>query len=185
MWSTYAQTLAPVPRLPQLQPHAVDARPHSSQPGMLRERTRPRRPSRIQRRTTPRLKSQNKHLPQSPQSPISANHRGLVTSWPFVAASTCPHDPVNTAPALTYLFNHDLLPRTVRTMKMSPPRANSYDGRADLCASFHRQATNWGHRRTTSDAKRPAWDGFGQVLRNVHWERQLIFQRAGVYSTLF
>jgi len=99
--------------------------------------------------TTPRLKSQNGHLPQSPQSPVLANYRGLVTSWPFVAASPCPHDPVNNAPALTYLFNHDLLPRTVRTMKMSPPRENSYDGRADLCASFHRQATNWGRRRTT------------------------------------
>jgi len=99
--------------------------------------------------TNPRLKTQNGHLPQSPQSPILANYRGLVTSWPFVAASTCPHDRVNTAPALTYLFNRDLLPRTVRTMKMSPPRANSYDGRADPCASFHRRATNWGRRRTT------------------------------------
>ena len=99
--------------------------------------------------TTPRLKTQNGHLPQGPQSAILANYRGFMTSWPFVAASICPHDPVNTAPALTYLFNHDLLTRTVRTMKTSPPRANSYDGRADLCASFHRQETNWGRRRTT------------------------------------
>jgi len=57
--------------------------------------------------TTPRLKTQNGRLPQGPQSPILANYRGIATSWPFVAMSTCPHDPVNAAPALTYLFNHD------------------------------------------------------------------------------
>ena len=60
-----------------------------------------------------------------------------------------PPRPRNTAPALTFLFNHDLLPRTVRTMKTSPPRENSYDGRADLCASFYSQETSWGRRRTT------------------------------------
>ena len=57
--------------------------------------------------TTPRLKPQNGRLPQGSQSPILANYRGIATSWPFVAMSTCPHDPVNAAPALTYLFNHD------------------------------------------------------------------------------
>ena len=66
-----------------------------------------------------------------------------------VMASTRLHDPENTASALTYLFNHDLLPRTVRKMKTSPPRAISYDVRADLCASFHSQETSWRHRRTT------------------------------------
>jgi len=53
------------------------------------------------------LKNQNRRLPQGPQSPILANYRGIATSWPFVAASTCPHDPVIAAPALTHLFNHD------------------------------------------------------------------------------
>jgi len=57
--------------------------------------------------TTPCLKTQNRHLPQGPLSPMLANYRGSATSWPFVAASNCPHDPEHTAPALTYLFNHD------------------------------------------------------------------------------
>jgi len=57
--------------------------------------------------TTPCLKNQNRRLPQGTQSPILANHHGIATSWPFVAASTCPHDPVSAAPTLTHLFNHD------------------------------------------------------------------------------
>ena len=57
--------------------------------------------------TTPCLKTQSGHLPQGPQTPILTNYRGITTSWPFEAASTCPHDPVSAAPALTYLFNHD------------------------------------------------------------------------------
>jgi len=57
--------------------------------------------------TTPRLKTQSGRLPQGPQSPILANYRGIATSWPFVAMCPCPHDPVNAAPALTYLFSHD------------------------------------------------------------------------------
>jgi len=55
--------------------------------------------------TTPCLKTQTRRLPQGPQSPIPANYRGIA--WPFVATSTCPHDLVNAAPALTYLFSHD------------------------------------------------------------------------------
>ena len=39
--------------------------------------------------------------------PILATYRGFATSWPFVNASTSPHDPENAAPALTYLFVHD------------------------------------------------------------------------------
>jgi len=38
------------------------------------------------------------------------------------------------------------------------------------------------HNPTYLDANRPARDGFGQLLRNVHWKRQLILQRAGVYQ---
>jgi len=57
--------------------------------------------------TIPCLKSQKRRPPQGPQSPILANYRGIATSWPFVAASTCNHDPVNAATAVTYHFNHD------------------------------------------------------------------------------
>jgi len=57
--------------------------------------------------TTPCLKTQKRRLLQGPQSPLLTNYRGAATSWPFVAASTCPHDPVSAAPALTYLLNHD------------------------------------------------------------------------------
>jgi len=57
--------------------------------------------------TTPCLKTQKRRLRQGPQSPILANYCGIANSWPFVAASNCPHDPVNAASALAYLFNHD------------------------------------------------------------------------------
>jgi len=51
--------------------------------------------------TTPCLNTQNRRLPQGPQSPILAKYRGIATSWPLGA---CPHDPVN---AFMYLSNHD------------------------------------------------------------------------------
>jgi len=57
--------------------------------------------------TTPCLKIQKGPLPEGPQSPILANYSGNATAWSFVAASTCPHDPVNAALALTYLLTHD------------------------------------------------------------------------------
>jgi len=56
--------------------------------------------------TTPCLKTQNGRLPQGPQSPILTIYSGIATSWPFVAASTCLHGPVNVAPALKYPLNH-------------------------------------------------------------------------------
>jgi len=119
-----AQTLASVP--PQPPPDAIDAHPNACtrtpaapRPTQSKRNRTARSPPRCgnerdrrDRRafgddTTPRLKTQNGRLPQGPQTLILANYRGIATSWPFVAASTCPHDPVNAAPALTYLFNHD------------------------------------------------------------------------------
>jgi len=73
-------------------PPAVVAAAPTRRARVLRERSRPRRPPRVQRHTT---------------RPILVNYRGVATSWPFVNASTSPHDPENATPALTYLLNHE------------------------------------------------------------------------------
>jgi len=131
MWSTCAQTLASVPPQPPL--HAVDVHPNACTRVPAAPRPTPSKRNRTARSpprcgnerdredrrafgddTTPRLKSQSGHLPQGPQTPILAKCRGVATSWPFAAASTCPHDPGNAAPALTYLFNHDFASTDVR-----------------------------------------------------------------------
>jgi len=82
---------------------------------------------------------EGKALSQTSEATFSGKSQKRTRACPHPPPSTRPHDPANTAPALTYLFNHDLLPQTVRTMKTSPPRESSYDGRADLGASFHSQ----------------------------------------------
>jgi len=81
------------------------------------------------------------HFRQVPKTYASVTTSAPVNppSLPLEHHRTCPHIP----------FNHDLLPRTVRKMKTSPPRVNSYAGRADLCASFRTQETSWGRHRTT------------------------------------
>jgi len=70
-WSTYAQMLARVPRPPKPLPHVFGTRTHSSQPGLMRERTRPRRPPRIHRRHDPPFANSDRTPPTGPPEPDS------------------------------------------------------------------------------------------------------------------
>jgi len=90
---------------------AATASARAAAPSPQQRRPRIRRSARDGRQmgpdTTPRLKTHIGHLPQGPHSPILTNYRGDTTSWPFVAAFTCPDDSVNAAPSLTHLFHRD------------------------------------------------------------------------------
>jgi len=130
--------------------------------------------------TTPCSKTQKRRLPQGPQSPILANYRGIARSWPFVAASTCTHDPVNFAPALTYLFNHDSA-SSDRTGDEGVATSSNFTERCGqprriFPSSRKRRGTSFNDLGSPTDRQ----NRFVKYSRNVHKKKGLLFRRVGV-----
>jgi len=117
---------------------------------------------------TPCLNTQNGRLPQTPQSPILANYRGTATSWLFVTASTCPHDPVNAAPALTHLSIHIFAPadRTDNEDVVTSRNCTDYSAQPLCMVLYPKQVP--GESKSDVWSKMSPHRAFNNYSRNVH-----------------